>query len=99
MNLPKIARNEHGDALLKELGPLAHRVTSPHWEVYADQSQYERLLQGANDGKLRTYSLLKPTIFAGFKRAVVASACMPDTMFHRLFTAQGIVLKSVEGSL
>ena len=93
MSLEKIARNPHGDALYDVIGPLAHRITSPHHEVWADQSQYERLIRGEKTGSLRTYSLLKPSAFKGFAGVLVASACMPDTMFHRLFTAQGIVFK------
>lgn len=100
MSLQSIARNVHGDDLLKVLGPLTHRITSAHFEVHADQSQYARLLAGGKqDCTLRTYSLLKPTIFSGFKDVIVASACMKDTMFHRLFTAQGIVLKPITGGL
>jgi hypothetical protein len=100
MSLQNIARNLHGDDLLKVLRPLAHRITSPHFEVHADQSQYTRLLAGGKqDCALRTYSLLKPSIFAGFKNVLVASACMEDTMFHRLFTARGIVLEPVTGKL
>lgn len=100
MSLQSIARNLHGDDLLKVLGPLAHHVTSPHFEVHADQSQYACLIAGGKrDCALRTYSLLKPSIFTGFKNVLVASACMEDTMFHRLFTARGIVLEPVTGKL
>lgn len=100
MSLDKIARNKHGDALYEKLGPLAYRVTSEHWEVYADQARYQRLIRGEKlECAVGTYSLLKPSIFTGFKRAVIASACMQDTMLYRLFTAQGIVLKPVGGRL
>ena len=99
MSLAKIARNKHRDALYEKLGPLAYRITSDHWRVYADQGLYARMIQGEKEGMLRTYALLKPSLFAGFARVVVASACMTDTMFYRLFTAQGIVLKPVEGHL
>ncbi len=97
MSLKKIARNPHRDALYDVVGPLAHRVTSAHYEVWADQSQYERLIRGETEGTLRTYSLLKPSAFQGFKGVLVASACMRSTMFHRLFTAQGIVFKPATG--
>ncbi|GJD76717.1 hypothetical protein [Methylobacterium goesingense] len=100
MSASKIARNKNGDDLLKVLGPLAHRITSNDWQVYADQAGYERLIRGEKEGcSVSTYSLLRPSIFAGFKQALVASACMTDTMFYRLFTAQGIVLKPVGGRL
>ena len=90
MSLKKIARNKHGDDVLKLFEGLGHRVTSDDWEVFALQAQYERLKRGEKDGcKLTTYALLKPSIFEGFKRTIVASACMQDTMLFRLFTARG----------
>lgn len=99
MSAQKIARNEHGDDLLKVLEPLTRRITSGHWDVHVDQAQFGRLIRGEKTGSLRTYSLLRPSLFAGFKSVLVASACMPDTMFHRLFTAQGIVFKPVTGTI
>ena len=100
MSLSKIARNKHGDDVLKLFGEVAHRVTSDHWEVSVDPSQFVRLVRGEKtDCALSTYSVLKPTIFAGFKDVIVASACMEDTMFHRLYAAQGIDLRPVEGKL
>ncbi|MPR12948.1 hypothetical protein [Microvirga tunisiensis] len=100
MSMKKIARNKHGDDLLKVFGPLANRIVSDHWEVYAHQSQYERLVRGEKtDSSLRTYSILKPSIFDGFQKAIVASACMTDTMFFRLYTARGIDLQPVKGKL
>lgn len=100
MSLTTIARNKHGDALFDVLGSFAYRVTSDHWEVSADQARYERMIRGEKEGGvLSTYSLLKPSIFAGFKQVLVASACMTDTMLYRVFMAQGIVLKPVGGTL
>ncbi|TXM64003.1 hypothetical protein FV226_27025 [Methylobacterium sp. WL12] len=96
MSASKIARNKHGDDLLSVLGPLANRITSDHWEVYADQAGYERLIRGEKEGcSVGTYSLLKPSAFKGFKQVVIASACMTDTMLYRVFTAQGVTLKPV----
>ena len=58
------------------------------------------MIKGEKEGcATSTYSLLKPSLFSGFKHVVVASACMPDTMFYRLFTAQGIDLKPVGSRL
>jgi hypothetical protein len=67
----KIARNEHGDDVLKVLEPLTRRVTSGQWDVHVDQAQFERLIRGEKAGSLRTYSLLRPSVFAGFKGVLV----------------------------
>jgi hypothetical protein len=100
MSRKKIARNKYGDEVLKLFGPLAHKVTSRDWQVHVHQGQYERLMRGEKENcTLTTYSILKPSIFDGFKRVVVASACMEETMFLRLFSAQGVEMKPVTGRL
>lgn len=96
MSLSKIARNEHRDAIYEVLAPVADRVISEKWDVYVHQDRFERMLAGEKaNGSLMTYSLLKPQVFEGFARTIVASACFEDTMFYRLFAAQGIDLKPV----
>ncbi|WP_460452592.1 hypothetical protein [Alsobacter sp. SYSU BS001988] len=97
MTVKKIAQNVNGDDLLKVLGPVAHRVASADWDVFADQGQFGRLVGSKGGGSLRTYSLLRPSIFDGFKRTVVASACFEDTMFYRLFMAKGVSFNPVKG--
>ncbi len=100
MSMKTIACNKHGDDVLKLFGPLVHRVTSQDWEVYVNQGHYERLVRGEkNDATLTTLSVLRPSVFNGFKQVVVASACMEETMFYRLFTAQGVNMKPVKGKL
>ena len=80
MSTKKIARNKHGDDVLKLFGPLPNRITSEDWEVHALQGQYERLIRGEKEGcKLITYSVLQPSIFKDFKRTIVASACMTES--------------------
>ncbi|MBY0297489.1 MAG: hypothetical protein K2X71_15860, partial [Methylobacterium sp.] len=99
MSIRKIARNTRRDDVLELFKPLALRIESSNWDVHAHQSQFERLLAGKANGKLTTYSVLRPAIFAGFKQVVVASACMQETMFFRLFAAQGVKLKPAPESL
>jgi hypothetical protein len=100
MSMKTIARNKHGDDVLKLFAPLIHRVTSRDWKVYVHQGHYERLVRGEKEGAtLTTYSVLRPSIFDGFKQVVVASACMKETMFYRLFTAQGVSMEPVKGKL
>jgi hypothetical protein len=100
MSIKKIARNKHGDKVLELFGPLGNRIASRDWEVHAHQGRYERLVRGeTQNATLTTYSILRPSVFEGFASVVVASACMEETMFHRLFTAQGVEMKPVKGKL
>lgn len=100
MSLDHIARNPHGDALFDVLGPLAHRLSSDHYDVHTRQDRFECLMRGKmNNASLSTYSILKPSIFEGFAGTVVASACFEDTMFHRLYTGMGVRLEPVSERL
>jgi hypothetical protein len=100
MSLRKIARNKKGDDVLKLFEDVAHRLTSPHWDVFALQDQYQNLTQGRDERcKLITYSLLQPSIFEGFASATIAGACFEDTMLYRLWTAQGLKLEPVHDRL
>ncbi|TXN17200.1 hypothetical protein FV219_00810 [Methylobacterium sp. WL122] len=100
MSLKKIAQNKHGDHLIALLGPLAHRIGSDDWIVYAKQAEFERLKAGKKtDASLITYSLLRPSLLQGFARTTVASACMTETTFFRLFAAQGVEMKPVSERL
>lgn len=96
MSLTKIARNQSGDDVLALFGPIAHRIVSDDWTVYAKQDHYERLLQGKkSSASLTTYSLLEPSLFYGFATATFASACMTETTFFRLLVAKGIPIQPV----
>lgn len=100
MSLRKIARNKNRDRVYELFESFAHRVTSEHWSVYALQNSYESLLRGEKaNGRLTTYSLLKPSIFDQFGSTIIASACFEDTMLYRLWTAWGVPMEPVTGKL
>jgi hypothetical protein len=100
MSLDKIARNQYGDALYAVLGPLAHRIASEDWDVFAKQTEFERLRRGQKTAaSLITYSLLKPLIVQGFASATIASACMTETTLFRVWSAQGVEMKPVGEAL
>lgn len=99
-SIGRIADNEDGDVVLEKLRPLARRLVSEHWQVHVDQKQYARLIRGEKtDSTLNTYSVLKPSIFSGFRRVILASACFEDTMAYKLFAAQGCTMVPVKGRL
>jgi hypothetical protein len=96
MSLDKIANNRNGDALYEVLGPVARRVVSEDWDVYAKQTEYARLRRGEKtDAALVTYSLLQPTIVQGFASSTIASACMTETTLFRLWSAMGVEMTPV----
>lgn len=100
MSLRKIARNTNGDDVLAQFGSLANRIVSDDWLVYAQQAQFERLIRGeAEGGALDTFALLRPPAFDGFREVVVASACVRETMFYRVFAAQGADLQPAPARL
>jgi hypothetical protein len=94
MSLSKIAKNKNGDDVWGLLQPLAHAITSEHWDVFVDQEQFKNLRSGHKDRcKLITDAVLKPSIFHHFASTTLASACFEETLLYSLWTAQGILLK------
>lgn len=100
MSLDKIATNRNGDALYEVLEPVARRIMSDDWDVYAKQTEYARLSRGEKtDAAVVTYSLLQPTIVQGFASTTIASACMTETTLFRLWSAMGVEMTPVGESL
>ena len=100
ISLRKIARNPRGDEIWGRFKGFAERVLSPHWDVFALQSNYHALLSG--DGGIRqlvTHSILKPSIFAGFKQVILASALFTESTLFKLWTAQGQRLEPVAAAM
>lgn len=98
--LKQLARNPRGDDVWGLFKNLASRVLSPHWDVFALQSNYRDLLRGERDThQLVTHSLLKPSLFFGFKQVIVASALFTESMLYKLWTAQGVALTPVAGRM
>ncbi len=96
IRLRKIARNPRRDEIWGRFKGFAERVLSPHWDVFALQSNYHGLLNG--DGKthqLVTHSILKPSIFDGYKQVILASALFTQSTLYRLWTAQGVAFTPV----
>lgn len=94
-SLDQIARNSRSDQVLAQFSGFAHRMLSDHWEVYARQDSFERLIAGGKGGQLQTYSLLNATIFGRFAETIIASACFTDSMLYQLWTGRGVQLQPV----
>lgn len=100
MSLEQIADNRNGDALYEVLEPVARRIVSDDWHVYAKQTEYARLSRGEKtDAAVVTYSLLQPTIIQGFASTTIASACMTETTLFRLWSAMGVEMTPVSKGL
>lgn len=98
--LANLAKNRRSDEVWRIFGDLANRILSPHWEVYALNSNFHSLLQDDGSCKqLITYSLLQPSIFRGFKHAIIASALFKSSCLYQLWTAQGVRLKAVDPTM
>jgi hypothetical protein len=94
--LRKIARNPRGDEIWGKFKGFAERVLSPHWDVFALQSNYHALLSGDHSTRqLVTHSILKPSIFDGYKQVILASALFTQSTLYRLWTAQGVAFTPV----
>lgn len=95
-HLQRMARNVRADQVWSQFSGLLGRIVSPHWDVYALQSNYHSVLK--DDGharQLMTYSLLRPSIFDGFKATIIAAALFQDTCLYRLWSAEGVVFEPV----
>ena len=98
--LSTIARNVRGDEIWDRFGSLARRVLSDHWDVFALQSSYHGLVSGLRSTrKLETHSVLKSTVFTGFKQVIIASALFKETSLYKLWYAQGIDFQPVDAHL
>lgn len=98
--LRKIARNPRGDEIWSRFKGFVERVLSPHWDVFALKSNYNALLSG--DGSTRqvvTHSILKPSIFDGYKQVILASALFTESTLFKLWTAQGLRLEPVAAAM
>jgi hypothetical protein len=89
--LGQIVQNKEDDEVLKIFGKVAAQILSPHWDVHVSQKMYAGLMNGAGTGKrLTTHSILKPTLFDGFKSITFAAACFEETLFHKLCASQSV---------
>ena len=96
VHLRRIARNRRADDIWARFRELASQVLSPHWDVFALQSNYHGLMGG--DGathQLVTHSLMRPSIFDGFKQVILASALFTESTLYRLWSTRGVAFTPV----
>ncbi len=89
--LEAIVENENDDAVWANFKDLANTVLSPRWVSYVDRQAYETLVNGGGSkSKLTVFSLLKPSIFEGFRSVTLAGACFKDSLLYRYWSKLGV---------
>ncbi len=94
-----IAQNGSQDDILRHFQELAGKLTDKNWDVFTSSTRFADIVANGGQGPITIHAVLKPSIFRGFKRVIVASACMEDTMLFKLWSAKGVKLKPASGSL
>lgn len=95
--LAAMAENKHGDDVWKVFQGFCERVISPHWDTWVLDSQFQQMQSGASDRqRLQEFSLLRPSIFEGFQRIVMAGACFEESLLYRLWRNQGVDFRPIQ---
>jgi hypothetical protein len=99
-SLAKMARNPRGDEIWERFGGLARRILSEYWDVFSLQCSYQGLVSGSQSVRsLVTHSTLKPSVFAGFKQVILASALFKESTLYKLWRAQGVEFRPVDDQM
>jgi hypothetical protein len=85
-SIRKIAENKKRDIFWNEFRDLASRIMSTHWKHFVITDQYEKLINKENGGRLTIFSVLKDTMFQGFKSVLIAGADYEESIFYYLFS-------------
>lgn len=96
--LREIVENKDDDDVLELFGDVAAQIVSPHWDVHVSQKGYADLTLDAGE-RLTTHSILKPSLFTGFKSVTLAAACFEETLLYRLWANQGVTLTPADAKL
>lgn len=89
--LAAMAENKHGDDVWKVFQAFCERVISPHCDTWVLDSQFQEMRSGRSDRqRLQAFYLLKPSIFGGFRKVIIAGACFEESLLYRLWKAEGV---------
>jgi hypothetical protein len=89
--LAAMAENKHSDDVWKVFQEFCERVISPHWDTWVLDSQFQEMRSGASDRqRLQAFSLLKPSIFEGYQRVIIAGACFEESLLYRFWQSQRV---------
>ncbi|WP_456687005.1 hypothetical protein, partial [Bradyrhizobium sp. P5_C11_2] len=79
--LRSIAENKRGDAINSIFQPFARIILDHKWDTFVDFGQYEDFRQGRTDDPyLRTFSLLRPSVFHGFSSVSLLGARAQESL-------------------
>ncbi|WP_262273425.1 hypothetical protein [Microvirga yunnanensis] len=86
----KIAFNKRGDEVYEKFREFADSVVSPHWSVYVNAQNYERLTTETDvkgvARKLVGHAFMAPSVFAPFKAVYIAGACFEESLLFILWS-------------
>jgi hypothetical protein len=89
--LKEIAINESEDYLWDYVKDTAWLLRGAGWENYVNLKQFRRLEQNSfKENALTFFSLLKPSVFQGFKRVTMSGANLEKTILYKLFVKEGV---------
>jgi len=96
--LEALAKNPNGDLLWDQLKGLARKIASDHWDVYALRKYYDALIDGEcvdgeDFGKIEFFSVMRPSIFDGFKSVIIAGANFKKSLLYKVWLAKGFDFK------
>jgi len=95
--LAAMAENKHGDDVWGIFQDFCERVISPHWDTWVLDNQFQEMRSGASDRqRLQSFSLLKPSIFDGFQRVVMAGACFEESLLYLRWKSQGVDFRPIK---
>jgi hypothetical protein len=86
----KIAANKRGDEVYEKFRGFADSVVSPHWSVYVNAQNYERLTAETDvkgvARQLVGHAFMAPTVFEPFKAVYIAGACFEESLLFILWS-------------
>src|SRR5271157_3975938 len=96
--LEALAKNPNRDLLWDQLKGLARKIASDHWDVYALRKYYDALIggvsvDGEDFGKIEFFSAMRPSIFDGFKSAIIAGANFKKSLLYQVWSAKEVSFK------
>jgi len=95
--LRSVAENRHNDAIDAIFQPCALNLLDTKYRSFVNLEQYNGLLKGSVDEPfLRTFSLLMPSIFNGFRSVSILGARANESMLFKWFERCGVEFKEDE---
>lgn len=87
-HIRQLAENRCKDDMHEVVRDLANTLYSEHWESFVNHGSYNNLLSNAGMNRLQVHSLLKPSVFNGFKSVTIMGACFEDSLLYQTWSKE-----------